>query len=176
MFLVSASVTAETLSYEVYELAKDGSRKLLVSDTRTYAVKKDVHVKDIRGTDGKHLWSKELALAKGFHVDVAVTRETSVDGFGLTFGNDHWPLNMSWNWFEEEQAENHVFKQLKADGRIRITTAKVAGEETEEIVAVDFLSDVTLTCLDNLLKADPKNPRDTHAIVVKQGSVLRVAE
>lgn len=173
--LLSVCASAETLTYEVFELGKDGSQKSLLADTRTYSVKEDVTVKDVKGDDGKHLWSKNLSLRKGFHVDVAVTREDSVDGFGLTIGNEHWPLNFSWNWFDVQQPDEHVFKQLKGDGLVRISTAKVPGEDTVEIVAVEFLTDVRLTCTDNMLR-DPAHPTDTHAMLVKKGSVLRVAD
>lgn len=173
--LLSAGALAETLAYEIYALRTDGSSKLLVSDTRTYSVPTDIRVVDIVGNDGSHLWSKELQLAKDFHIDVAVTRESAIGGFGITIGNDHWPMAFSWNWFNAADSGEGLFEQLKGNGLVRVTTRKVQGEELEEIAAVEFLTDVRLTGLDNLLATDPGKPRDTHAIVVKKGSILRVA-
>ncbi len=69
----------------------------------------------------------------------------------------------SWDWFNREDGD--VFRKLLGGGKVRVSV--LDGGKSQELVVVEFLDDVVLTC-------DDEHSGTTHEVRVKRGSVLRV--
>ena len=63
-----------------------------------------------------------------------------------------------------------MFVKLQGTGRVRVTVTRGAGYE--ELAAVEFLDDVTLRFSEDMFRHRPG--QDTHEVVIKKGSVLRL--
>ena len=158
----------EEIAYVIAAATAKPNDAPIAAGSKQYTLR-DVRVKEVRDRDGSVHWDKSVELASGFSVGINVTREPSLSGVGLLISNPHFPIGLSWNWFQAEAGD--IYKQLKSDSRIRVLLQHVG--TAEEIVAVEFLDDATLTFTDNMLKRKPGE--DTHTILIRKGSVLRVA-
>ena len=163
--LTPSLAQAEAIEYEVYELRNNGERTLLASGVKNYAVT-DVHVEERVASAGGRFWSKSILVWDDFSVGASVHRESSLEGFGLwiTKGGD----GFSWDWFNREGPD--TFRKLQGKGLVRVRT--VSSASYQELTAVEFLTDVTLR---GEFSWWPFSTADTHHLVVKKGSVLRVA-
>lgn len=140
----------------------------IAAGSKQYSLK-DVRVKEVRNRDGSIFWTKSVELASGFNIGINVTREPTHDGVGLFISNSKFPAGISWNWFQAETDD--TYKQLKGDSHIKVQLKQMGA--AQEIVAVEFLDDTTLTFTDDMFRRKPGE--DSHKVLVKKGSVLRVA-
>jgi hypothetical protein len=156
------SAKQDSLDYEIYALKSGRNRELLASGT----IKSDgKNVKSIEGSlFGETFWQKDVPLWKDWFVGASVYREKNLTGFGIWFGNKDG--GFSWNWFTRESGR--TYRKLQGEGRVEVTFAPT--EEYEELVAVEFLDDVTLTGNFGWLPF-----ADTHQLIIKKGSVFRLA-
>ncbi|NJN06218.1 MAG: hypothetical protein HC814_07430 [Rhodobacteraceae bacterium] len=161
---LAAVARGETLEYEVYELNGHDKRSLLARGVKEYAVA-DVRIVE-RSKGGQRSWSKSVVVWDDFSVGASVFCEQSLEGFGLWIARPG--DGFSWDWFDRE--EQGTFKKLQGGGRVRVTMA--ASTKCSEFVAVEFLTDVTLR---GRFSWWPFSFADTHQIVLKKGSVLRIA-
>jgi hypothetical protein len=149
----------ESISYEAFELSKQGVRRRLGEGVRKYRPGSDVLVEKTRSMAS----TKTLSLGYGLSISSDVYREKELNGFGLVLIRDDSPA-FSWEWFNRERDD--VFRKLLGGGKVRVSVS-VSGE-FQELVAVEFLDDITLRCTD-------KQTGTTHEVRVLKGSVFRVA-
>jgi hypothetical protein len=151
-----------SLQYEIYELQGNSEAKLLAKGTVEPGTS-DVTV--VEGSAlGQTFWQKSVVLSDGFRIGASILREKSLDGFGLWIRRDDG--GFSWNWLVREYGL--TYRKLQGRGRVKATLAP--NKDYEDLIAVEFLDDVTLTGRVgwfNLLS-------DTHQVVVKKGGVLRL--
>ena len=174
VLLGSPSVSAESLTFEIYALPKGGQKVLLAKGTKEYTLK-DVEVEE-HGFFGPKHWTKHLELRDRFYIGGSIYREPTLSGFGLWVERkprwfEIWSDGgFSWEWFSRRQP-NNVFRKLQGPGHVKVTLTKAAG--SEEIATVEFLEDITMRLRDHpwFFFSD----RKTHHIVIGKGSVLRFA-
>jgi hypothetical protein len=160
----------EIIKYEIYRLEPGGERTLLASGKREYT-QEDVAVVAREGR-GQTFWQKSVVVWDDFSVGSSIHLEHPLTGFGLWIERE--TDGFSWDWFDIESGD--IFKKLQGTGRVRVETRSNNG--AKEIVAVDFLTDVTLRgkfSSWSILPFVPFPDEDTHHLVVKKGSVLRFA-
>jgi hypothetical protein len=149
--------------YEIYELPDNSQPKLLSKGIVETA---STEVAIIEGSAlGQTFWQKSVPLADGFRLGASVVREKSLDGFALWIRRDDG--GFSWNWFKRENGL--TFRKLQGSGHVKAILAP--NKDYEELIAVEFLDDVTLTGSFGwfgLLS-------DTHHVVVKKGGVLQLS-
>jgi len=169
MFLLLATgALAETISYKIFSLQPDGTRKLIQKGSRQYAPAKDIQVTERKDGGGNVFWSKALPLFDAFIIQAHIVRKhPPLNGFGLAFIEQNNPKGFSWEWFDQKEG-THFYKR-QGSGRIKISTIKTPGYE--ELVAVEFLDDVTLRYLNDISRGPGTI---THEIVIGKGSVFRV--
>jgi hypothetical protein len=97
-----------------------------------------------------------------------VHREPILNGFGLVIYRRGDGNGFSWEWFEREQGA--VFRRLQGSGRVSAGIKK--GDGYEELEVVEFLDDIVLRYLDDMSKPPGTH---THEVVIRKGSVLKVA-
>jgi hypothetical protein len=148
----------QTLTYDVFQVSKDGTRKPLGQSIRQYR-KNDIRVETLR--NGAK--SKRLSLDNDLVLAVDVYREPRLEGFGLSVHKEKGAPGFSWEWFDREKDD--VFRKRQGTGSVRVTFANDA--EVQELIAVEFLDDMTLRWLDF-------ETGTRLAIVVRKGSVFRV--
>jgi hypothetical protein len=152
---------AATLDYEVYALQGEGKRELLGKGTKEYELADVVVVEKTKG--GVTSWSKSVLIWEDFSVGASIYKERPLTGFGLWIKR---PGNgFSWDWFDIE--DGAVFRKLQGGGKVRVETEKLEG--SEELLAVEFLTDVTLR---GSFSSWMFSTEDTHHLVIKKGSVL----
>lgn len=147
----------QTFSYEAFTIDNGGVRKRLGESIREYRPGIDVLVEE-RPPDA---WNKILRLDYGLSISASVYPKEKLTGFGLVISKDD--SGFSWEWFNRE--EGNVFRKLLGGGKVRISVLEGAG--SQELVAVEFLDDMVLTCED-------KHSGITHEVRVKKASVLRL--
>jgi hypothetical protein len=162
---------SEKVTYELYELGKDGDRTLLAKGVREYT-QGDVVTTKV-GLFGP-FQSKEIPVANGFSAGISIFPERDLIGFGLWL-KDHgtWIGKLtqggfSWDWFYRESPESPlVYRKLQGPGRVQVTL--VPSSEFQEIAAIEVLEDITLRLNNNpLFRRD-----DSHNLVITKGSILR---
>lgn len=158
----------EDISYVIAAAAAKLNEAPIASGLKHYTLH-DVRVKESRGPDGASFWTKGIELEKGFSVNVQVTRETTITGFGITISNPRYLVGFSWNWFDLDA--DGIYKQLKGGSRVRVQLQHNGA--IEEVTGIEFLDDTLLTFTDNMFLR--KAGEDTHAVTIRKGSVLRVA-
>jgi len=159
---------AETVTWEAIALAGPG-RQLLAKGVKTYSPKKDILVQEQPpGRDGAVSWSKSLLLNDTFAVSASVHRVRRLDGFGLVVYRRGDAHGFSWDWFDRE--DGAIFRKLQGPGRVLVVATK--GQDYEELESVEFLDDTTLRYLDDMSKPPGTH---THEVIIRKGSVLRVA-
>ena len=160
-------LAADTIEYRLSTTGSLG-RAIVAEGTRTYSPETDV---EIRKTDagGSSFWSKRVELSHGFKLEAHVTREATLDGFGLVVTSPASPDDFSWNWFDRENGP--VFAKLRGSGRLKVTERKVGA--LTELASIEFLDDVALTYRDDK-RARTRDER-THELLIKKGSVFRMA-
>jgi hypothetical protein len=165
------AAAAETVVYELYRVSK-GGRELIEKGVKKYQTG-DIEVS--ASWVGPRFWQKELALNDRFAIGGSVHRHKELVGFGLWLKQrprwfEVWSDGgFSWDWFNRENAV--IYRKLQGPGRVKATI--VTGSGYEELTAVEFLDDITLR-----LKARPWfffGDEDTHHVVVRKGSVLKLA-
>jgi len=173
LVLVPFGALAETITFELYELSKTGTRSLVAKGEKDYSLK-DVIVDEHWFGREKH-WSKEILVSNGFSAGGSIYREKDLIGFGLWLKKSTGFVALvsgggfSWDWFNRE--DGTVYRKLQGPGRVKVTL--VPSSEFQEIASIEFLEDVTLR-----LNADPWfffTDRDTHNLVIAKGSILRFA-
>ncbi len=171
VLLVAVAARAESLAYELYELAGGGQRTLLAQGTREYSVR-ELLVHEI-GTGDDRWRVMELPIANGFAAGGSIYREKNLTGFGLWL-RDRGSLlgaaaqgGFSWDWFDRESG--NVYRKLQGGGRVRVTL--VPSDRFQEIAAIEVLEDITLRV--NNRPWFLFTSSDTHHLVIKKGSVLR---
>lgn len=145
----------QTLSYEAFSVDKQGLRKRLGDGVRQYRPGTDILVEQMEAES----WRKILTLDYGLSVSATVYPKEKLTGFGLVLSKDDG--GFSWEWFN--RAEGDVFHKLLGGGKVKASVLSRAG--SEELVAVEFLDDIVLTCEDDGV---------THELRVKKSSVLRL--
>jgi len=162
---------AQSVTYELYELSNDGP-KLIAKDTKQYTVS-DIEVSE--NWMGSRFWQKQLGLNERFAIGASIHRHKELVGFGLWVKQrprwfEIWSTGgFSWDWFNREQ--DAIYRKLQGPGRVKATI--VTGADYQELTAVEFLEDVTLR-----LSARPWflfSDEDTHHVLVRKGSVLKLA-
>jgi hypothetical protein len=152
-----------SLQYEIYELQGNSAAKLLAKGTVEPSTR-DVAI--IEGsTLGQTFLQKSVALSDGFRIGASVFPEKTLDGFGLWIRRDDG--GFSWNWFVRENGL--TYRKLQGPGRVKVTLAP--NKDYEELIAIEFLDDVTLTGRFGWFSL----LSDTHYVVVKKGGVLRLS-
>jgi len=147
---------AQTFSYEAFTVA-NGVRKRLGESAREYRPGADVLVEQVQ----PNVWNKVLPLDYGLTVSTTIDRKEKLTGFGLVLSKDD--SGFSWEWFDRDRGD--VFRKLLGGGKVRVTVVETA--ESQELVAVEFLDDIVLSCED-------QGTGTTHEVRVKKGSVLRL--
>jgi hypothetical protein len=148
----------QTLTYDVFQVSKDGTRKPLGQSIRQYR-KNDIRVETLR--NGAK--SKRLSLDNDLVLAVDVYREPRLEGFGLSVHKEKGAPGFSWEWFDREKDD--VFRKRQGTGSVRVTFASDA--EVQELVAVEFLDDVMLRLFD-------LETGNRVEIVRRKGSVFRL--
>jgi hypothetical protein len=97
-----------------------------------------------------------------------VHREPILNGFGLVIYRRGDGNGFSWEWFDREHGA--VFRRLQGSERVSVSIKKGAGYE--ELEVVEFLDDIVLRYLDDMSKPPGTH---THEVVIRKGSVLKVA-
>jgi hypothetical protein len=170
--LFAHPAAAETLTFEIYELMTDGGRQLLAKGSKHYELS-DIEVQ--RSLVGEVFWMKQLPLTDRFGVGASIHHDKELVGFGLWVRQrpkwfEFWKdRGFSWDWFNREQPP--IYQKLQGPGRVRATIVK--GSNFEALTSVEFLDDITLR-----LNASPWfffSMDDTHHVVVRKGSVLKLA-
>jgi hypothetical protein len=149
----------QTLTYDVFQVSKDGTRTPLGQSIRQYRPGNDVRVETLR--NGAK--TKRVSLDHDLALAVDVYREPRLEGFGLSVHKEKGAPGFSWEWFDREKDD--VFRKRQGTGSVRVTFAN--DTEVQELVAVEFLDDITLRSLD----FETGNRLE---IVVRKGSVFRV--
>lgn len=152
----------DSLEYEIYALQGSSDRELLAKGT----VKCDATKVQVveRSAFGTRFWEKSVPLWQDLSVGASVYRERQLDGFGLWIQREGGGL--SWNWFTLESGL--TYRKLQGTGRVKVTLAP--DKDYEELIAVEFLDDVTLSGNFGWLSLLP-----THHVIMKKGSFLRLA-
>jgi hypothetical protein len=97
-----------------------------------------------------------------------VYREPKLDGFGLVIYRKGDDNGFSWEWFDREKGE--MFQKLQGQGRVLVHVTK--GPGYEELQSVEFMDDIIFRYLDDMAKPPGTH---THEVLVRKGSVLRLA-
>jgi hypothetical protein len=168
ILLLPLLVRGEEIAYVIAASTAKANDPPIAAGSKQYTLK-EVRIKEVRNKDGSIFWTKAVELASGFNIGINVTREPTHDGVGLFISNAKYPAGISWNWFQAETDD--TYKQLKGNSHIKVQLKQMAA--AQEIVAVEFLDDTTLTFTDDMFRHKPGE--DSHRVVVKKGSVLRVA-
>ena len=161
----SSRAASETLDYEIYALQEQGKRELLAEGTKEYQLS-DVMVIEKR-KNGKTSWSKMVPIWGDFSVGASIYRERPLTGFGLWIKRPG--SGFSWDWFDLDH--DGFFEKLQGGGRVRVETKTTEG--SEELLAVEFLTDVTLRGRFSFWMLSTE---DTHHLIIKKGSILRVGK
>jgi hypothetical protein len=74
-----------------------------------------------------------------------------------------------WNWFDRQKGD--VFEKLRGTGHLKVSERRIDG--STEIESIEFLDDITLTYRDD--KVTTKTGERTHELLIKKGSVFRMA-
>jgi hypothetical protein len=164
-----ATQTVDHVSYEIYGLGPDGARHAIAQGKREYSVDNDIRVEQRTDGTGLVFWVKSLDLFDGFGIGAYVSHEGPLDGFGLFVTHRDWPDGFSWEWFNRHR-ENE-YDKLQGPGRVRVDLRVV--RNAEELLAVEFLTDITLRFMDDIRRR--QTGERTHLIIVGAGSVFRVA-
>jgi hypothetical protein len=158
----------ETVTWEAVALSGPG-RTVLDKGTKSYLPSHDIIVrKGGPDNNGRPGWDKSLPLSDTFAVGASVHQEKKLDGFGLVVYRRGDRRGFSWEWFQRESGS--TFRKLQGEGRLSVSIKKAG--DYEELEAVEFLDDIVLRYLDDMAKGPG---RYTHEILIKKGSVLRVA-
>jgi hypothetical protein len=157
----TSSASAESINYEIYALHRSGD-ELLAKGTLTY-MPRDVQVVERVSSKHGRFWDKSVRVWEDFSIGASVYREQSLCGFGLWIQKGVG--GFSWDWFTQESG--NTYRKLQGGGRVRVVLAP--SKAYEELVAIEFLDNVTLRFRESLFFGD------THHIVVHKGSVLRLA-
>jgi hypothetical protein len=129
-----------------------GSREYSPSDVRVHPYERD----------GKHIAEKLLELEQGFKIGARIFNEKNLTGFGLIAQQTE--RDFSWEWFTQESGGR--FRKLQGGQYVEVQTMR--SPFGEELVQVRFLEDTALGF-------HPQGAQnDTHHILVKAGSVLRL--
>lgn len=147
----------QIFSYEALTVDNAGVRKRLGEGIREYRPGVDVLVEEMR----PDAWEKTLQLDYGLSISASVYPKEKLIGFGLVISKDD--SGFSWEWFNRD--EGNVFRKLLGGGKVKVSV--LDGNGSQELVAVEFLDDIVLTCED-------KGSGITYEVHVKKGSVLRV--
>ena len=167
---MSCLAHGESISFDLYEL-HGGERTLLARGTRQYS-QRDVRVEEGRGSS----W-KEIPVADGFSAGISIFPEPEITGFGLwlkdrgSFWGEISSGGFSWDWFQLQAGD--VYWKLQGGGRVRVTF--VTKGKNKEVASVEALEDFTLRTRVRPWFLSVFSDQDTHNMVVKKGSVIRVA-
>jgi hypothetical protein len=161
---VAPPVAEESIRWRVVRLLEFGGRREIAAGEQTYYPYRDVAVKPVKGSvvDARTV---SVPLGAGFALSVSVCK-APLDGFGLFISRPADAHGFSWEWFDRDGAV--VFKKRQGDGRVTVDVTR--GPGYEELAAVEFLDEIVLRYLDNILK-----PPGTisHEIVIGKGSVFK---
>ena len=175
LLLFSVLAHGESISFEVYEVSGKTSRSLLTKGTRDYTVR-DIVVEEHKSGDTRW-WSKELAVASGFSIGASIFQEKDLTGFGLSLRDRSSFMGrislggFSWDWFDRESGD--IYRKLQGSGRVRVTL--VLSQPFQEIATIEFLEDVTLRVMSRPWFLYFLFKDDTHHMLIRKGSVLRLA-
>ena len=164
--LAGQAAAAETLTWEATALLLPG-RSPAGQGVKDYSAK-DIVVRERRADDGTLSWTKWLLLDESFSIGVEVQRAAGLDGFGLVVFRRGDQDGFSWDWFD--RAAGGTFAKRQGGGRVKVSMKQVGA--LEEIASIEFVEDTVLRYLDDMSKPPGTV---THEILVKKGSVLRIA-
>jgi hypothetical protein len=159
---------AETITWEATVEAGPG-RALVGHGVRSYSPPADVVVQERKGVGGRPTWDQTLWLDEAFGVSLRSSRPSRIDGFGLFVTRRGDDNGFSWEWFDRE--EGVTFSRRQGPGRVSVSL--VTGADGEDIRSIEFLDDVTLRYLDDMRKPPGTH---THEVMIRKGSVLRLAQ
>ena len=164
---LAGAAAAETVSWEAVALVGPG-RQVVGSGVREYSPAKDLVVQERVGPSGERWWDKSLVLSDTFALSANVHRVRTLDGFGLAVSRRGDRSGFSWEWFDRQKDGTYLRRQ--GPGRLAVKLKK--GPDYQELEAIEFLDDATLRYLDDMSKPPGTH---THEVLVRKGSVLRVA-
>lgn len=162
----------ESITYEIYELRDDEERTTIAKGIRTYTTD-NVLIEKV-GLFQIHT-NKQIHVSDGFYIGASIFHRDDLSGFGLwikRYGRwyEFWNTGgFSWEWFNRE-TEN-IYRKLQGSGSLKVEFVENNGHK--ELTSIEFIGDVTMR-----LNAKPWfffSIRDTHHMVIKNGSVLRLA-
>lgn len=161
LIALSQLAVAEVIEYEIYELSKGETGKILIAKgKRDYSVKDiEVHPYE-RG--GRKVAEKLIELEKGYKVGARIFFEKQLTGFGLLAKRSS--ADFSWEWYNKKNGNR--FHKLQGGTHVQIKTTGMP--LIEELAEVMFLEDTKLSFIANRQGMD-----DTHDIIIKAGSVLK---
>src|SRR5262245_29909504 len=81
LLAVTGAAQAESIAYQLYELAGDEKRVLLAQGIREYTIR-DVVVEESGMMVSRPFWSKEIPIANGFSAGASIYRDADLTGFG----------------------------------------------------------------------------------------------
>lgn len=112
---------------------------------------------------GEIHWSKTLMLDKGFGISGSIYREPEITGFGLSAEGSE--CSFSWEWFKI--IESGKYKKLQEAGEISVKYNRIGS--LKEVSEIYFDTDISLR-----LNESKEIGRDTHRILIREGSVLKL--
>jgi len=152
---------AETITYEIYELSEAAqSSRLIAKGVRQYTVK-DIEVFPYQ-REGMSIAEKFIELEQGYSIGARIFYGRNLTGFGLLAKRSRG--DFSWEWYSK--ATGNRFRKLQGGTYVIVKVDGPSGNE--ELVEVTFLDDTRL----RFKAAGAEN--DTHGIIVKAGSILRL--
>ena len=166
---LAATACVENVAYRVFVLDEYLSPHLVSEGEVEYWPAVDVLVAEGTGEDGVPFWSKGIAFVDDWLLVAHVTKDTELTSFGLGIRNTGNPRGFSWEWFDK--IEGDLFRKRQGAGEVRAFVER--GPDYQELIGVEFLDDVTLRYLDDISNHDPGD--HTHEILIREGSVLRLA-
>jgi hypothetical protein len=159
--MLAPQVAAEVIEYEIYELSNAGADpKLIAKGKREYSLK-DIEVRAYERR-GKQVAEKLIALEQGYRVGARILYEKKLVGFGLLAKRSN--ADISWEWYDKENANR--FRRLH-DGTL-VTVRVVGAPAIEELAEITFLEPTSLRFTVG------QGMADTHSVLIKAGSVLRL--
>ncbi len=158
ILLISTSVFAEKIEYEIYEKT---TGTLIGSGVKEYIVT-DIILNPYTSR-GKKVIEKFIELEQGFKIGARIFSEPKLTGFGLVAELEEGEF--SWEWYK--QKEGYTFQKLQ--GKNGLVTVRVSGlpllETLEEVI---FLDDARLS-----FHHGGAGKPESHDIIIKKGSVLK---
>lgn len=157
-FLFTSPVLAETINYEIYEIA---AGTLVGSGVREYT-SNDIILNPYK-SPGKNVVEKFIELEQGYKVGARIFFEPKLTGFGLIAELKEG--DFSWEWYDKVNGDTY----RKLQGSRGLVKVRVGGLPIQEfLVEVVFLDDAKLS-----FSLGGAGKPESHDIIIKKGSILK---